>query len=72
MRGAAGAPAVAEPAVDGHRRGNEREGAARGVEPVRLVEGEAGADEGGDHQTVPVRENLVVEPRWNAFLTYFQ
>jgi hypothetical protein len=62
------APGMAEATVWRHRARDEVEGLGRGVDPGRLVEGEAGMGERRDHQPVPVCQHLVVPARPGARL----
>src|ERR1700756_2799177 len=51
---------MSEPILSGHRAGDERERTARKRNPGGLVKLATGMSERGDHQAVPVGENLVV------------
>ena len=66
MRGAPGAPGMAQAAVLGDVGEDEGKGGLGRRQPGGLVEGRAGGGEGRDHQAVPVGEHLVVPLRRHA------
>jgi hypothetical protein len=61
---------VTETIAPGHGPGDEIESAFSHIEPGRFIENDPGIDDGGDHQPVPVGQDLVVEPGVNARIAY--
>ena len=68
----AGAPGMPEPVALGHVCRDEIKSLPGHGLPFRLVQDDPGIDQGGDHQPVPIRQHLVVEPGPDPFLSYFQ
>ena len=64
----AGAPDAMQTPPVLQMRDGEVEGSTRGIEPERFVEHRSRVDQRGDHEAVPVGENLVVATGANAIV----
>src|SRR5262252_11099059 len=63
-------PGMTEPITSRHAALDESECPLSDCEPMGLIQGYAGICQRCDHQAVPIRQHLVVQPRPNALVAY--